>query len=65
MSLMPHDEPLHCSALQPLRTLNVFLSSSRPGLMSISVITSAAGGGSGGGGGLCVYSFKKTLSFLT
>ena len=54
MSLMPHDEPLHCSALQPLRTLNVFLSSSLPGLMSISVITSTAGGD----GGLRVCSFK-------
>ena len=60
MSLMPHDEPLHCSAPQPLRTLNVFLSSSLPGLMSILVITSAAVGG----GGLRVYSFKKSLSYL-
>ena len=42
MSLMPHDEPLRCSALQPLRTLNVFLFYSLPGLMLISVITSAA-----------------------
>ena len=56
MSLMPHDEQLHCSAPQPLRTLNVFLSSSLPGLMSISVITSAAGGG---GGGLRVYILSR------
>ena len=51
MSLMPHDEPLRCSALLPLRTLNVFLSCSLPGLMLILVMTCA-----GGGGGL--YSFK-------
>ena len=42
MSLMHHDEPLRCSALLPLRTLNVFLFYSLPGLMLISVITSAA-----------------------
>ena len=53
MSLMHHDEPLRCSALLPLRTLNVFLSCSLPGLMLILVMTCAGGGGGGG-----LYSFK-------
>ena len=56
MSLMHHDEPLRCSALLPLRTLNVFLSCSLPGLMLILVMSCAGGSGIGG---MVVFIFSR------
>ena len=56
MSLMHHDEPLRCSALLQLRTLNVFLSCSLPGLMLILVMSCAGGSGIGG---MVVFIFSR------